>query len=53
MSLGRLSGGPPRKLGVDEWIVLLVQGMYANVRSQIRVDAGFSQEFEVNVGVHQ
>ena len=31
----------------------LVQGMYANVRSQIRVGEGFSKEFEVKVGVHQ
>ena len=42
-----------RKLGVEEWIVGLVQGMYANARSQVRVGEGFSQEFEVKVGVHQ
>ena len=38
-----------RKLGIEEWIVRLVQGMYANARSQVRV----SKEFEVKVGVHQ
>ena len=42
-----------RKLGVEEWIVRLVQGMYANARSRFRVGEGFSKEFEVKVGVHQ
>ena len=42
-----------RKLGVDEWIVSLVQGMYSNARSQARVGEGYSEEFEVKVGVHQ
>ena len=42
-----------RKLGVEEWIVRLVQGMYANARSRVRVGMGFSKEFEVKVGVHQ
>ena len=41
-----------RKLGV-EWIVRLVQGMYANARSRVRVGEGYSEEFEVKVGVHQ
>ena len=36
-----------RKLGLEEWIVRLVQRMYANVGE------GFSKEFEVKVGVHQ
>ena len=40
-----------RKLGVEEWIVRLVQGMYANAR--VRVGEGYSEEFEVKVGVHQ
>ena len=39
-----------RKLGVEEWIVRLVQGMYANARSRVRVGEGFSKEFEVKVG---
>ena len=42
-----------RKLGVEEWIVRLVQGMYANERSGVRVGGGFSKEFEVKVRVHQ
>ena len=42
-----------RKLGVDEWIVHLVQGMYSNARSRVHVGEGYSEEFEVKVGVHQ
>ena len=42
-----------RKLGVDEWIVRLVQGMYSNARSRVHVGEGYSEEFEVKVGVHQ
>ena len=40
------------QLGVDEWIVRLVQGMYSNARSRVRVGEGYSDEFEVKVGVH-
>ena len=36
-----------RKLGVEEWNVRLVQGMYANARSQFNVGEGYSEEFEV------
>ena len=39
-----------RKLGVEEWIVRLVQGMYANAGSGVRVGERYS---EVKVGVHQ
>ena len=42
-----------RKLGVEEWIVRLVQGIYANVRSHVHVGEGYSEEFEVKSGVHQ
>ena len=42
-----------RKLGVEEWIVQLVQGMYTNEGSCILVGKDFTQEFEVKVGVHQ
>ena len=42
-----------RKLGVDEWIVRLVQAMYADARSRVRVGDGLSREFGVKVGVHQ
>ena len=31
----------------------LVQGMYADARSRFRVGEGYSEEFEVKLGVHQ
>ena len=36
---------------MEEWIVRLVQGMYT--RSRVHVGEGYSEEFEVKVGVHQ
>ena len=42
-----------RKLGVEEWLVRLVQGMYTNVGGRVRVGDGYSDEFGVKVGVHQ
>ena len=42
-----------RKLGIDEWLVRLVQSMYKDVRSRVRVDDGYSEEFGVGAGVHQ
>ena len=42
-----------RKLGVEEWIVRVVQGMYANVRTHVRVGEEYSEEFKVKVSVHQ
>ena len=33
-----------RKLGVEEWIVPLVQGMYANALSRVSVGEGYSEE---------
>ena len=42
-----------RNLGVEERNVRLVQGMYANARSRVSVGEGYSEEFEVKVGVHQ
>ena len=42
-----------RKLGIDEWLVRLVQSMYKDVRSRVRVGFGYSEEFGVGVGVHQ
>ena len=37
------------RLGFEEWIVKLVQGMCANARSRVRVGEGFSHEFEVKL----
>ncbi|XP_057307369.1 uncharacterized protein LOC130645400 [Hydractinia symbiolongicarpus] len=42
-----------RKLGVDEWLVTMVQSMYSNARSCVRINDSLSDEFSVNVGVHQ
>ena len=42
-----------RKVGVEEWIVRLVQAMYNNTHSRVRVGSEYSEEFEVGVGVHQ
>ena len=36
-----------------EWLVRLVQSMYKDVRSRVRVGDGYSGEFGVGVGVHQ
>ena len=33
-----------RKLGVEEWTVQLVQRMYANAQSHVRVGEGYSEE---------
>ena len=38
--------------GVEEWIVQMVQGMYANAQSRVHVGEGYSEEFEVEVIVH-
>ena len=42
-----------RKVGVEEWIVRLVQAMYNNARSRVRFGPEYSEEFEVGDGVHQ
>ena len=42
-----------RSLGVEEWAVRVIQGMYSNARSRVRVNGQLSDEFEVQVGVHQ
>ena len=34
-----------RKLGIDEWLVRLVQSMYKDVRSRVRVGDGYSEEY--------
>ena len=41
-----------RKLGIDELLVRLVQSMYKDVRSRVRVGDGYSEEFGLGVGVH-
>ena len=42
-----------RKVGIPEWIARVIQVMYQNARSQVRVNNLFSDVFDVQVGVHQ
>ena len=42
-----------RKLGIEEWIVRVVQVMYEDARSRVRINNTYSDQFEVKVGVHQ
>ena len=42
-----------RKLGVSEWLVKVVQAMYTNAKSRVRINKSFSDSFDVKVGVHQ
>ena len=42
-----------RSLGVEEWAVRVIQAMYTNVRSRVRVNGKYSEEFGVEVGVHK
>ncbi len=42
-----------RKLGIEEWLLKVVQSLYQNMRSRVRVNGECSDEFEVKVGVHQ
>ena len=42
-----------QRLCIDEWLVRLVQSIYNDVRSRVRVGDGYSEEFGVGVGVHQ
>ena len=40
-------------VGVPEWIVVIVQAIYNGVKSKVRVNGSYSDEFDVKVGVHQ
>ena len=42
-----------RKLGVEEWLIRVVQSMYRNTKSQVRINSTFSDDFLVKVGLHQ
>ena len=42
-----------RKLGVDEWLIRTVMAFYTDACTVVRTDAGLSERFEVNVGLHQ
>ena len=40
------------KRRINKWLVRLVQSMYMDVRSRVRVGNGYSEEFVVRVGAH-
>ena len=42
-----------QKFKIDEWLVRIVQSMYKEVRSRVRVGDEYSNSFDVRVGVHQ
>ena len=42
-----------RSVGVEEWAICIIQGMYANACSRVRVNGSYSSSFQVGVGVHQ
>ena len=41
-----------RKLGTDEWLERMVQSMYKDRRSRVKVCDGYSEEVCFGVGVH-
>ena len=42
-----------RRVGVEEWVIRAVKAIYENVKSRVRVNGQFSDEFNIKVGVHQ
>ena len=42
-----------RKLGSDEWLVLLIRSMYENPRSRVHVGCNLREEFRVKMCIHQ
>lgn len=42
-----------RKLGVDDWLVRLVESLYKNDQSRDWVNGSVSDDFLVQVGLHQ
>ena len=42
-----------RKLRVDDWFVWVVMAMYDDPKTSVRVNGEQSEDFEVNVGLHQ
>lgn len=45
--------GGLRKLGVDDWLVRLVQSLYKNDQSRDWVNGSVSDDFLVQVGLNQ
>ena len=42
-----------KKLVVEKWLVTILQPMYKNARSRVRVHRTFSGDFQVQVGLHR
>ena len=42
-----------RSLGVDEWLVSVIQAMYADTSTMVKLNGKVSKGFGVRVGVHQ
>ena len=42
-----------KKVGIPEWIVRVVQIMYQNARSHVRINKSYSDVFNVQISVHQ
>ena len=42
-----------RKLGVEDRLVKIIQSMYRNTRNHVGVNGTFSDDFLVQVGLHQ
>ena len=42
-----------RKVGMEEWLIKVIQSMYVGVTTAVRMKGEESKEFEVKIGVHQ
>ena len=42
-----------RKLGLEKWVVSLVQAFYDGTKCRVRVNGKLGQPFDVQVGLHQ
>ena len=41
-----------RKLGIEEWLIKIVQSRYRNARSRARISETFIDDFLVQIGLH-
>ena len=42
-----------KSLGVEEWLVEIVESMYRNAQIRVRVNGAFSDDFLIHAGLHQ
>ena len=42
-----------RKLGVEEWLIKIIESVYRNAQSRVRVNDTFSDDFLTQVGLHK